>query len=80
VAFDRVKIFDSPQELTDQIRIQRFDANWNVWWGGVQSEEQSEPTSGVAAPKWSPEMTGDMTEHGRTVVHDASSIHDARRR
>jgi hypothetical protein len=43
-------------------------------WCGIKPEEQSEVTGDVAAPKWSPEMTGDMTEHGRTVVHDASSV------
>jgi hypothetical protein len=49
-------------------------------WCGIEPEEQSEATGDVAAPKRSPETTGDMTERGQTVVHDTSSVQDARRR
>jgi hypothetical protein len=51
-----------------------------MWWGGIEPEEQSEATGDVATPKWSPETIGDMTEHGQMVVHDTSSVQDARRR
>jgi hypothetical protein len=50
-----------------------------VWWCVVELEDQGEANNGAAAPKWSPEMTGDMAEQGRMMVHVAGSVQDARR-
>jgi hypothetical protein len=49
---DRVKIFDSPQELTDQIWIRWFDANWNVWWCGIEPGDQGESEGTSPAEFW----------------------------
>jgi hypothetical protein len=68
------------EELTEEFEIRCFVAKLDIQLCEFELEEQREATGNVTAPKWSPETAGDMTEHGRTVVHDVSSVHDARRR